>query len=41
MPRIRLEQREILVGKLTDSIWEKPVTSPEVGVGKVIQRGVQ
>jgi len=41
MPRIRFEQREILVGKFTDAIRQHPITVPEIGAGKVIQRGVQ
>ena len=41
MPRINLEQRKALVRKLADGFRKLPITRPEIGVGKVIQRRVQ
>ena len=41
IPWVCFEQREVLVGKLTDVIRELSVVKPEVGVSKVIQSGVQ
>lgn len=40
-PWVCFEKREVLVGKLTDVIWELPVVKPEVWVSQVIQSGVQ
>lgn len=41
MQRIRFEQGEILVRKLANGFRKQSVTIPEIGVGKVIQSGVQ
>ena len=41
MPRIGLEQGEILVGECSNVLGKFAVVKPEVRVGKMVQSGVQ
>ncbi len=41
MARIALEEFKVLVGERSDAVWKLLIVEPEIGVGEVVQSGVQ
>lgn len=41
MPRIGLEERKILVGESSNVVRQIAVTNPKIGIGEMVQSGVQ